>query len=472
MFEDFEELIDTVNAYLTGETNIDPDELAVDVTCFLRQKEPKERYPLAMQVRALLCRQRDANREARRQAFKDAIMAYEKRYPWHSPTEKRCNWVSILLGSHLIDRHSLFFRATTYDNTAEKPLSFPSERFEEITEPALGAIPASAVVSGSNFVTSQPQKLYAGESHILDALHVSCVLHPQNASLIQGVVVALADGSGGHWRVTPESFSNPQLSPEARLEKAEEQNRDLARQDRMIARASHFATKYAVKLFATLDHPDKLVYEIPDIIDRISQLIKVKAPCESTTLLCARVFPADHGYRVVGFNIGDGLLAMWDPADKRFLTLLPAHETLPGPMQEATALLPDSHRDFELHHIDQHIPPTAILLPFSDGYIDLLPTKSECRVYPNGLAYRETVLDEQRMRDLLAPVSMREDAEPRDYLQAITDYVVRQTEIKRQSELAQGHEIQLGDDMMAAAIPLPSLTLPCQERPRSTCSLM
>jgi ankyrin repeat protein len=374
----------------------------------------------------------DENINRRRKILKDALAGVEKE-----------NWKNYLLKTQIKQIFSLFYTPLKYDNSAKREVLLLGDRFA-VQE----AGDQNAAVMGSSFITSKSVMQHGNESHVLDAIY-SARKVTDNKELI----VALADGCGGHCRVTPTYFGDPALSLEEKKKLVTQTNKDFELQDKNISRATHFATKHAVRLLASYRRPEDLYNNILFVIKQVEQEIKRKAPNEATTLVCARAFATGKGYRVIGFGIGDSMLAGWNPTNMVFITLIPSAISMPHETQEATAQIPDQYHDFEVHMIDKLVPPGTIILPLSDGYVDYLPQVVHRKQYPNGLEYKEVILDSTDMQEMLTT-----EATPRDYLIRLSNFVLSKVNEQCRQELQdpeRSQEIQLGDDMAGAALVLP-----------------
>ena|GEM_PF-3708316 len=347
-------------------------------------------------------------------------------------------WKDIILGISSARAHSLFHASVQYNNSAQCPVMYGGNRFKI---PIPGGCEQSAAVIGSSFTTTDARKKHDGESHVLDAIY--CVYTGDSRGERNGgCVIALGDGAGGH-------FGDE-------------------RQDKNVARAAHFATKHSARLMACFDDPEELGVDIlKTIAAQTVAEVKHKAPTETTTLVCARVFPTRIGYRVIGFNIGDSMLVSWSPQTQEFKTLSPSRVTLPGTgalekRQEATALL-SAHSEFEIHPIDERLDPGSLVFALSDGCVDSLPTKYVNGTYPNGLDYKETDLDPGAMSKLLSTLPL--EASAADCINHILTHAVEVVDLWRVQKLEQEtvskgeYPFVLGDDMAMVGVMLPPLSL-------------
>jgi hypothetical protein len=362
-------------------------------------------------------------------------------------------WQEVLLGQPLERLYSFWFVPRQLNTDARVPLSEQPERVGRYyTAARYGAL------LGSSFTTTNSAYYHMGEAPVLDAVYAARLPLAQERD---SWLIALADGCGGHIRQTQEHYAYSSLPPEKIAQQLAENNAFLAEQDKLIAKAAHVATKYAVRLLATIVEPDSLKAALPDLVNSLKRYIVAKAPSQATTLLAARAFPQrDNTYRLIGINIGDGLLLAWKPSTElqpqRLWTLVPAWITIPHVNQEATAQLPHQCQPFELQIIDTIVPADTVLLPLSDGIVDVLPQHVALKYYPNGLAYKEITLMADTLEALwqesstTTPVAF--------YLERLLQWVLNTVDQQRESALQQSMLTQMGDDISATALILPSFS--------------
>jgi hypothetical protein len=362
-------------------------------------------------------------------------------------------WQEVLLGQPLERLYSYWFISRQLNTDARVPLSNQPERTTcYCPAPKYGAL------LGSSFTTTSPAYYHEGETPVLDAVYAARLPLGQERD---SWLIALADGCGGHIRQTQEHYAYSSLPPEEVARQLAENNAFLIEQDKQIAKAAHLATKYAVRLLASIAKPDSLKAALPNLVKDLENYIKTKVPSQATTLLAARAFPQrENSYRLIGINIGDGLLLAWKPATEthpqRLWTLAPAWITMPHANQEATAQLPHQYQPFELQIIDTIVPAGTVLLPLSDGIVDVLPQQVALKCYPNGLAYKEITLKADTLEALwqgfssTTPVAF--------YLEKLLEQVLNTVDQQRESALQQSIPTQIGDDISVAAMILPSFS--------------
>jgi len=361
-----------------------------------------------------------------------------------TPSLRGTSWKNLVLG---IKAEGKGHHATRlkWDNNSQIPVQFPERFFKHADEQR-----KTVTIAGSNFVTSNPLKQHSEESLVLDASY---------CTLGKGIITfSVADGCGGHLHITPSYYEQTTYSDEEKLKKTESENEAFRKEDKNIARAAHFATKYSCRFFSVYPTADHLNGDMLSLIDLTSEQIARKSPGERTTLLCARAFPVKEGYRIVGFNIGDTALIALNPITKVFSTLLPARVTISDSGQEATAQVPDQYKHgqdnfYEAVQVDAIVPKGTLIFAISDGYLDFLPTIYKIEKYPNELKYRETKVDPEQLKNLFSDISEPITAELCADL--LTQYVIQQTNQARLNmipKLETGPDTQIGDDMALLAI--------------------
>lgn len=188
----------------------------------------------------------------------------------------------------------LSLRATMAHQTlafdTKDPITYQN-RFKELE--SVPNSPYFALSVGTTYSSSA-----AGSSHegkVLDSVHGAYTTEGDN---ITGLVIAVADGFGGH---------------------------RSAAEDDDIATAAQIATQLAATELSKFSSPDELTDEVLiGIANKIGDAINSTGRGQSTTLACGRVFIMPDGQRqFVGFNVGDSLIATWNPKEKKVQTLLP-----------------------------------------------------------------------------------------------------------------------------------------------------
>ena len=238
------------------------------------------------------------------------------------------NWKNTLLNLHLQVVQNKYYSPIYSMLHAKYPIQSDSKSFIHDDSIQLIAQQSYAVL-GSTFVTNREFILQnaayeadqAKLSHVLDACFAAYTIDDKKD--VTGCVLAIGDGAGGHF------------------------GEDV--QDQAIARASHFATKYSVRLMGAFQDPDTLKKSLHTVIQQISGAVKRKyrrnrdgiaMSQEQTTLAAVRIFNYEDHVRVIEFNVGDSMIMSWHPESKLCQTLLPAHVRIFRNGQEATALIP------------------------------------------------------------------------------------------------------------------------------------
>lgn len=314
---------------------------------------------------------------------------------------KLSKWKDGFLNSHYVvevDVHHPFIK---YSNHVKVPILSKSHSIEYFGKEI-------SAVFGSTFSTNKPHRIDDKGNYLLDSAFGAICLDDKRE--FNGYALALGDGAGGH-------FGEPV-------------------QDERIARASHIATKTAVRLFSSYNSSDILQKDIQKIPAEIAQEIKSLVMGEGSTLVCCRVFPVKDGYRLIGFNLGDGMLIGWDPVAKKEIHLLASHVTEAG-----SAFFPETFKQFEIQYLDTVVPNGSYLYLMSDGVHDTLPYVETQATYPNQLIYRIRSLTQldKIWGDLSTTASAKE------YLQAIVNKSFEGAETLRQTKTSQP-DVQIGDD--------------------------
>ena len=163
----------------------------------------------------------------------------------------------------------------------------------------------AASFRGSSFVTNRASILQTQLQKpglVLDSTF-SANTYDQKTGACTGFTLAAADGCDGH--------KDPQ-------------------EDRNIRQASHFATKQAARLLGSYPDAESILSSMDAIIESIKEEIRLKASqigtTSTTTLLAVRAFVEGDHLRVVGFNVGDGMLFGLDPMQNQVYPLAFAHQ--------------------------------------------------------------------------------------------------------------------------------------------------
>jgi len=319
------------------------------------------------------------------------------------------SWKSALVSPHCKNEIRIHFPRQRYDNSLAKSIIYEERCTEYFGHPI-------SAIFGSTFATSKPHILNREGHHLLDAAYGVVCLNSSGA--FTGYALALADGAGGHL--------------------------GEAKQDKTIARVAYSATKGAVRCLSAYEDADLLLKELDTIVQYLDQDIQSKALGEGTALVCCRAFPVKQGYRLIGFNIGDTLLAAWDPKQKRSYTFLPSHVSEGG-----VAIFPTGYRSYEVQKIDVIVPSGTTLFLMSDGVHDTLPFTESHFPYPNGVKCRVRELKEMEtyINTLTPGPSVNE------YLKCIVKKAINGAESLRQQQ----SNTQIGDDLSILGISLLTL---------------
>lgn len=336
------------------------------------------------------------------------------------------NWKDALLGLRLqpvfskADKTMKYYIPISSELSADAPIRLNSPRFRNLTKTESTDAGSYAII-GSTFTTNRASILADNPggadrlsgSHILDASYCAYTLDADGE--VNGAVVAVADGCGGH-------FGN-------------------AQQDLMIAKTAYVASRHAVRLMAAYDTPESLIRDTSILIDSIRNEIArkyyrnpdgVAVYQEGTTLACGRGFKVDTGYRFVGLAIGDSMIGAWHPEKKIWQTLAPGRVKIFRQGQTATAIFPTAYHLEEIHPIDVMLAPGTVLIPLTDGVYDYLPCKRVRKVYADGSDYQETVLNDKAMQKLLTD---KDALLPQDVITKIAEYVVEKIDMQRKEAL-------------------------------------
>ena len=315
-------------------------------------------------------------------------------------------WKGALVGSYVVPLACIKRPFLKYSNHLEEEITF-NKRFSLIENEEC------ATLFGSSFATSKEEKKETEGHSLLDAA-MAQKCHTKKGKFT-GYAFALADGAGGHFG-------------------------DLL-QDQRISQAALSSVKECVKHLASHTTSETLKDDLLPLLETVKHKAKEKGKGEGATLLSCRVFPAHGGYRLMGFNIGDGILFAYNPKKKELLSLLPARQC-----QGGIAIFPLSYRSFEVHQIETFVPNGTLLFLASDGLHDLLPCTEEEGTYPNELKYRKRTLKHKEIETLFEPLP--EKASPQDYLKVLIDKGLQTLNHLREDRLKQ-ENIQMGDDVSA-----------------------
>ena len=334
-------LIALVRRICLNEEDIEISQKRIEETVSsIQQRSPVERFEIIAQIDGIL-QSKGSNKQVVA-TFKHALKEINLAESWRSA----------LLNPFFKRKIKVVFPFQSYDNNLEKPLTY-EERVQTFQDEEMTAL------FGSTFATNKPHRLNLSGDHLLDSAHAGICLSRDRS--FQGYALAIGDGSGGHFGDSS--------------------------QDKRIAKVSHLATKWSVEIFSSYTDPNELTKAIPSIVSVLDTTIQNRIWGEGTTLLCCRVFLAEKGYRVVGFNIGDTMLCYWDITKRKLKTLAPARVSEAG-----TAIFPSAYRSEEIIVFDEHLPCDSTILLMTDGVHDTLSYKEKGGEYSNGLRFRRRKL--------------------------------------------------------------------------------
>lgn len=306
--------------------------------------------------------------------------------------EHEKSWKTSLLNCRYQTQLNVYKPFLDYSNDLKKPLN-QANRLLNFSHQECSAI------VGSTFATNKPQRLNKKGHSILDSLFA--------CKCDDGFALAVGDGAGGHL--------------------------GDAHQDEQIAKAAHSATKTAGRLFAAYHNPEELLNQISSIVGLIAKEVKRKSNTEGTTLVACRTFTAKEGVRIIGFNIGDGMLVGWDPATNKVYPLLSSYICEGG-----TAFLPGAYKAFDIQIVDTVLPENSVLFLMSDGIHEYLPCSEQKGKYPNELGYQARTLSNLEV--------ILENVSPKDAHLAIVKSTFAKAEETRQGLIKQSN-VYMGDDL-------------------------
>ncbi len=268
-----------------------------------------------------------------------------------------------------------------------------------------------AALNGTTFFSNEPAVMARNNTDFklmgtltLDACYCARVLDGDS------IIGAVADGLGGHTG-----------------DKNEDSN---------ISRAAYFAVKHAVRLLATFGNPDDLASQSHKIVQEIGAEIKhkLKGSGESVTLTCFRTYRNKDMLRVIGINVGDGMLAAWHGTSGQFQTLLPGRQLIQR-MGQGPAHLPGNYDPAcDIDNIDLILPLDTVLMPMTDGIAELFPLIHQQKI-EHGKNYELTLFNDVEMSATLKHIS-RGDC-PNEIIDALHKEIIRRVETRRVQLLEQ-----------------------------------
>lgn len=314
---------------------------------------------------------------------------------------KLSNWKDVLLMAWYQEEINVWHPFIQYANAIDNPIATKGRTLEFTGKEVLA-------VFGSTFSTNKSHRIDSKGHYLLDAAYGGICLDKQGN--FNGYALALGDGAGGH-------FGEPV-------------------QDKRIARAAHVGTKTAVRLLSSYQDPESLKNELKALPSVIAQEMQEKVQGEGSTLICCRAFPLKNGYRLIGFNIGDGMMIAWNPA------LQIGHNICPSQVTEAgSAFLPETFKNFEIAFLDIIVTKGCYLYLLSDGVHDDLSYSESMGTYENRLQYRTRTLT--HLDKVWSDISA--DAQARQYLEALVLKSFEGAENRRKREINNSN-VQIGDD--------------------------
>ena len=346
-------IVTSIRQYCQGNAPVSQQELAKATLLALTTLSPAEKWAVIQKI----------SREFTHETANTSYVTLLKQalcLPSHKESTKIPPWKETLLGTKLQVHLNVHHHFLKYSNSLNLALD------STLRTQCFQAGKISALI-GSTFATNKPNHLNNQGHTILDALFAVTLPSPKKHKSkssdtgVEEIVLALADGAGGHFGDST--------------------------QDTRIAQASYTAVKTCSRLFSAYQSPELLLKDLPSLITIIGKEIQQKALGEGATLTGCRTFREGTGFRVIGVNVGDGLLFGWHPESQIVYSLLPAHASEVGP-----AYLPTACRSFEIHTVDALLPNGTHLFLMSDGLHDHLPFQEEQKTYTNGLTYRARTL--------------------------------------------------------------------------------
>jgi len=314
-------------------------------------------------------------------------------------------WEGIFFGSRTQLLASVADAFFAYDNSLHKEISFEPRFQFSGTEKCMALF-------GSSFATNREERLdHKGHSILDRTIGLDC---RNEKGEFTGYALALADGAGGHFGDVTQDFR--------------------------IGKAAETAVKDLARHLARHADPESLKSDLPSILEMVKFAVQEEGKGEGSTLVGCRAFPEKESFRLIGLNIGDGMLFAYQK-DLGFISLLNAHQSEMG-----TAIFPLAYRSFEIQILDQTVPSGTFLFCLSDGFHDILPYQEETFTYPNGLEYKSRSLDANKMKTLCSLLD--EEPKVQDFLHTLIQAALKELNQTRLVSLNQ-ENIQIGDDVSA-----------------------
>lgn len=313
------------------------------------------------------------------------------------------NWREVLLGvaaaSDLEINHKKTLRRFDPDvNAAENQVATVFDPTKNPKRFTLfhGLLGRSFAISASTFLTNDEQKI-AGlrerhkqeNSFSLDAFHSAYTL--SKSGMMHGMVFALSDGCG-HSMNPAENF--------AAVELAKFLVREATRIMTAFVKAGDLTGNGSKDILESLQKAakDKLKLLLPKICEKLhggkkvsgTEMAEITAEAKkiiartNATLCCGRAFLQEDGrYQVVGFNVGDSLLAAFNLNTGEIETIVPGAQKIDKETgQHIPLALPhhfDSKGKADFKDFDVTLPPCSLLHPMTNQVYSYLEMQSELR---------------------------------------------------------------------------------------------
>lgn len=320
------------------------------------------------------------------------------------------NWKDVLFGANYYKLLSAKYSSLEVDFRLGTNMTESGSRLQIVNSNSDNM----SLVMGTTFCTNSKAALERNKqsddfvtTHLLD----SCYSARISRNDFEQIMIAVADGLGGH-------------------------TGDIS-EDIRISKTSYFACKHAIRLCSLYHNPDQLKKQIPQIIAAIVCELKLKNPkyTDSTSLTCTVIYKYAEFSRIIGFNIGDSMLATWHPESKKLKTLLPGRH-LTQMMGQGPAYLPANFTiDLDVDIIDEEVLPNTLVIAFTDGLTDVFNTfTTEER--KDDRKYKLFHLEENDISTILSKVGIF--CSSQDYARTLSKEILNRGESKR---------IQLAEDV-------------------------
>lgn len=194
-------------------------------------------------------------------------------------------------------------------------------------------------------------------------------------------------------------------------------------------------------------YPDveSLYVELPDLLIHVGKAVKYGFlhPENAGTASCVvtRTFVnADHIQLVAG-GIGDGLVAVFDPVQGFFKTLIKPRQYYRGD-QSTPLSITEKFAEGRVQCIQCTLSEQAILFRMTDGAWELLPHQKQQYPDPHHqTTYIEYSLDDQWLYTLLLPLA-EDTTDPEDYRLVLQTQIQNTLQTKKDLLLTQQHFLQ------------------------------